>query len=285
MPEDLELDEITARLVTELAASITPTLTQNLNSAVHESLSDFKQEKQEKQEKLVNDFANAVDRTNMISKDLQNQIEKSLRSNIEDNRAARTMIMQSMRNVFDEITALRKNLDKVPEAVDSALKNIKPAENKNPEVLAELDKISNLVKELIDGLRNFSETYARDKEQRSPENLQADANEANAGLLEKLLNNSLPGLEGLVKAHEKAQSHELEEFSKEISALHKENDKTIIFKLKEEFENELEEKSKEIISQFENELDERDKKIFLFLKIIAGLSGFCVILSLVKLFI
>ena len=151
MPEDLELDEITARLVTELAASITPTLTQNLNSAVHESLSDFKQEKQEKQEKLVNDFANAIDRTNMISKDLQNQIEKSLRSNIEDNRAARTMIMQSMRNVFDEITALRKNLDKIPEAVDSALKNIKPAENKNPEVLAELDKISNLVKELIDG--------------------------------------------------------------------------------------------------------------------------------------
>ena len=95
----------------------------------------------------------------------------------------------------------------------------------------------------------------------------------------------MPSLEGLVKAHEKAQSHELEEFSKEISALHKENDKTIIFKLKEEFGNELEEKSKEIISQFENELDERDKKIFLFLKIIAGLSGFCVILSLVKLFI
>lgn len=275
MPEDLELDEITARLVSELAASITPVLTQKLNSAVHEALP----------EKLSDDFRDAVDRTNMISKDLQNQIEKSLRSNIEDNRAARTMIMQSMRNVFDEITALRKNLDRVPEAVDSAVKNFKPEENKNPEILAELDKISNLVKELIDGLRNFSEVYARDKEERDPENLQADTNEANSALLEKLLNNSLPGIEGLLKAHEKLQSHELEEFSKEISAIHKENDKTVIFKLKEAFESELDEKSKEIISQFENELEARDKKISLLLKITAGLSGVCVILSLIKLFI
>jgi len=275
MPEDLELDEITARLVSELAASITPVLTQKLNSAVREALP----------EKLSDDFRDAVDRTNMISKDLQNQIEKSLRSNMEDNRAARTMIMQSMRNVFDEITALRKNLDRVPEAVDSAVKNFKPEENKNPEILAELDKISNLVKELIDGLRNFSEVYARDKEERNPENLQADTNEANSALLEKLLNTSLPGIEGLVKAHEKSQSHELEEFSKEISAIRKENDKTVIFKLKETFESELDEKSKEIISQFENELEERDKKFSLLLKITAGLSGVCVILSLIKLFI
>ena len=275
MPEDFELDEITARLVSELAASITPVLTQNLNSAVHEALP----------EKLSDDFRDAVDRTNMISKDLQNQIEKSLRSNIEDNRAARTMIMQSMRNVFDEITALRKNIDKVPDAIDSAVKNFKPEENKNFEILAEIDKISNLVKELIDGLRNFSEIYARDREERNPENLQADTNEANSALLEKLLNNSLPGIEGLVKAHEKSQSRELEEFSKEISALHKENDKTVIFKLKEAFENELDEKSKEIISQFENELEARDKKISLILKIITGLSGVCVILSFIKLFI
>ena len=275
MPEDLELDEITARLVTELAESIKPALTQNLSAAVHEALP----------EKLSDDFRDAVDRTNMISRDLQNQIEKSLRSNVEDNRAARTMIMQSMRNVFDEIAALKKNFDKIPDAVNSTLKNIKPAENKNPEILAELDKISNLVKELIEGLRNFSEVYASDKEARTPENLQADADKANAALLEKLLNTSLPGIEGLVKAHENSQSRELKEFSKEISALHKENDKTVIFKLKEEFENELEEKSKEIISQFENELKTRDKKIFLFLKIIAGLAGFCALLSLIKLFI
>ncbi|MBR1486881.1 MAG: hypothetical protein IJ597_06465 [Synergistaceae bacterium] len=275
MPEDLELDEITARLVSELAATITPTLTQNLNSAVHEALP----------EKLSDDFRDAVDRTNMISRDLQNQIEKSLRSNFEDNRAARTMIMQSMRNVFDEITALKKNFEKIPEVVDATLKNIKPAENKNPEILERLEKISNLVKELIDGLRNFSEVYAHDKEERNPENLRSDVNEANTALLEKLLNTSLPGLEGLVKAHENSQSQELRDFSKEISALHKENDKTVLFKMKETFDSELEEKSREIISQFENELDERDKKIFLFLKIIAGLSGLGVILSLIKLFI
>ena len=266
MPEDFELDEITARLVSELAAAITPSLTKTLNSAVH-----------------ADDFINAVDRTNMISQDLRNQIEKSLRSNVEDNRAARAMIMQSMRNVFDEISVLRKNLDKIPDVLSAAVKQNSSDENKNPEILEELAKISELVRELIDGLRNFSETYARDKAQNTNEAVNFDSGEENAQL-EKILN-SLPSLEGLVKAHEKSQSHELEEFSKEISALHKENDKTVIFKLKEIFENELEQNSKEIFSKFEDEIESRDKKIFLFLKIIAGLSGFCAVLSLIKIFI
>lgn len=276
MPDDLELDEITARLVSELAATITPALTQKLNEAVRERLP----------ESLADDFLTVVDRSNMISQDLKNQMEKSMRSNIEDNRASRAMIMQSQRSVFDEIMALRKNLDKVPEFIEAAMKNKTPEENQNPEILERLEKISGLVKELIDGLRNFSETYAGDKKSRDTEpSVNAEIIGENSERLDKLLNTSMPALEGLVKAHEKAQSIELEGFSKEISALHKENDRTIIFKLKEAFQSGLDEKSKEIISEFENIFEERDRKIFTFLKIVAGLSGLCAVLSLINLFI
>ena len=265
-----DLDPTTARLVSELAASITPTLTKSLNSAIH-----------------ADDFINAIDRTNMISQDLRNQIEKSIRSGIDDNRAARSMIMQSMRNVFDEISSFRKILDKVPDVIDVAIKNTAPEENNNnSEVLQELARISELINELIEGIRNLSEIYSRDKEQKNPETVNFESfSSENATRLEKLLNTSLPGLEGLVKAHEKSQSHELEEFSKEISALHKENDKTVIFKIKEALKEEIEKNSEEIISRFESELEASNKKNSLLIKIIAGISGACFILSLIKIFI
>ena len=264
-----ELDPTTARLVSELAASITPALTESLNSAIR-----------------TEDFINAIDRTNMVSQDLRNQIEKSIRSGIDDNRAARSMMMQSMRNVFDEISALRKVLDRVPEAIESSVKNNIPEENNDPEILAELARISELVNELINGIRNFSEVYARDKEEKISETANFDqSGSENSAMLDKLLNNSLPGLEGLVKAHEKSQSRELEEFSKEVSALHKENGKTVIFEIKEAINNGLEKYSEEIISRISEEIEAHDAKKILLLKIIAGLSGVCVILSLIKFFI
>ena len=267
MPD--ELDPTTARLVSELSASILPTLSKSLNSAIR-----------------TEDFINAIDRTNMISQDLRNQIEKSIRSGIDDNRAARSMMMQSMRNVFDEISLLRKTLDKVPEAIDTAIKNNAPEDNNTPEILAELARISELINELITGIRMFSEVYAHDKEQKETEAVNVGTfSDENATRLEKLLNSSLPGLEGLVKAHEKAQSHELEEFSKEISALHKENDKTIIFKIKEAISEELDKHSEEIISRFNEEIETRSEKNLFFLKVVAGISGACLILSLIKIFI
>lgn len=267
MPDDL--DPTTARLVSELSASILPTLSKSLNSAIR-----------------TEDFINAIDRTNMISQDLRNQIEKSIRSGIDDNRAARSMMMQSMRNVFDEISLLRKTLDKVPEAIDKAIKNNAPEDNNTPEILAELARISELINELVTGIKTFSEVYAQDREEKNFESVNLGTfSDENATRLEKLLNSSLPGLEGLVKAHEKAQSHELKEFSREISALHKENDKTIIFQIKQAISEELEKHSEEIISKIEEEIGTRNAKNLFFMKIIAGISGACLIVSLIKVFL
>ncbi|MBQ9418927.1 MAG: hypothetical protein IJU31_00970 [Synergistaceae bacterium] len=268
MPDDL--DPTTARLVSELAASILPTLSKSVNSAIH-----------------AEDFISAIDRTNMISQDLRNQIEKSIRSGIDDNRAARSMMMQSMRNVFDEISSVKKVLDKIPDMIDSSVKNNTPEDNANPEILQELASLSERVSELSKGIKTFFEVYAQNQEDRQQSNnvrIESGLDE-NSTRLEKLLNSSLPGLEGLVKAHEKAQSRELEEFSKEISTLHRENDKTIIFQIKEAISNELDRHSEEIIARIEEDLEAKSAKNFLFMKIIAGISAASLILSLIGIFI
>ena len=84
MPD--ELDPITARLVSELSASMLPSLSKSLKSVVR-----------------IDDVVNALDRTNMISQDLRNQIEKAIRSGIDESRAGRSMIIQSILIIFQEI--------------------------------------------------------------------------------------------------------------------------------------------------------------------------------------
>ena len=265
MPNPEELDPTTARLVSELAASMLPTLSKSLNSAVH-----------------TQDFLNALDRTNMVSQDLRNQIEKALRSNFEEGRASRTMIIQSMRTVVDEIMSLKKLMDKVPDTLDAALKNNKLEDNNNAIILQELARISELINELIQGIRNISELYASDKTKNN-ENIQnfsaiddSQILSENNTRLDKLINSSLPGLEGLVKAHEKSQSHELEEFSREISTLHEQNNLALIHDVKETVSQELESFGEQIESQLGSE--HRENKALL-LKILVGTSGACALFS------
>ena len=265
MPNPEELDPTTALLVSELSARMLPTLSKSLSSAVH-----------------TQDFMNALDRTNMISQDLRNQIEKTLRSNVDEGRANRSMILQSMRSIVDEITALRKLMDKVPETLDYALKNNKPDDTNNAIILQELARISELMNELIQGIQNLSEVYANDKVNKNTNTQDyepmddAQILSENNTRLDKLINNSLPGLEGLVKAHEKSQSHELEEFSRELSTLHEQNNLALLHEVKNTVAQELESFHEEFAGEADNE---RDGKNDLLLKIIAGASGACAIFS------
>ena len=154
------------------------------------------------------------------------------------------MIIQAVRTAVEEISGLKKLLDKISFETQN---NNKPDEN-SINILQELARISELINELITGLATFSQTYARDHEkkesQTAAQNFEALSDtqilSENNSRLDKLINNSLPGLEGLVKAHEKTQSHELEEFSKEISTLHEQNNLALIHEIHENFNNELE---------------------------------------------
>ncbi len=260
-----ELDPTTARLVSELSASMLPALSKSLNSAVH-----------------LNEFMNALDRTNMVSQDLRNQVEKALRSNVDEGRANRSMMLQSMRAITEEIATLRKLMDKVPETLEYALKDRKPDDSNNAIILQEIAGISELMKELIQGIQNLSEVYANEKasaQNFEPMNDSQILSENNTRL-DKLINNSLPGLEGLVKAHEKSQSHELEEFSREISTLHEQNNLALVHEIKNAVAQELE----TFHEEFGGERDEkRDVRNDLLLKVIAGTSGACAIFSFLTL--
>ena len=273
MPD--ELDPITARLVSELSATMLPSLSQSLKSVVH-----------------VDDVVNALDRTNMISQDLRNQIEKAIRSGIDESRAGRSMIIQSIRTVTEEIAGLKKFLDTIPKRLEAQ------NENKSDEnainILQELARISELINELIIGITNFSQTYANDKAQKENQSQNFEAlNEEqilseNNSRLDKLINNSLPGIEGLVKAHEKTQSHELEEFSKEISTLHEQNNLALIHEIREDLNNKLVKTSEEILEKLDEEREKQNAKNSLMLKIIIGVSGinliFAVIIILMMIF-
>ena len=271
MPE--ELDPITAQIVSELSASMLPSLSNSLKSVVH-----------------VDDVVNALDRTNMITQDLRNQIEKAVRSGIDESRAGRSMIIQSVRTVVEEISGLKKLLDKI--SFDTQNNNSNKSDENSINILQELARISELINELISGIATFSQTYARDHEKKESQTLTQNfetlndsqiLNENNSRL-DKLINNSLPGLEGLVKAHEKTQSHELEEFSKEISTLHEQNNLALIHEIHENFNNELEKISDEILEKVNVERGEKYAKISLTMKIIIGISGLNFILILIIIF-
>ncbi|MBQ3645212.1 MAG: hypothetical protein IJQ99_05310 [Synergistaceae bacterium] len=271
MPE--ELDPITAQIVSELSASMLPSLSNSLKSVVH-----------------VDDVVNALDRTNMITQDLRNQIEKAVRSGIDESRAGRSMIIQSVRTVVEEISGLKKLLDKI--SFDTQNNNSNKPDENSINILQELARISELINELISGIATFSQTYARDHEkkesQTSTQNFEtlndSQILNENNSRLDKLINNSLPGLEGLVKAHEKTQSHELEEFSKEISTLHEQNNLALIHEIHENFNNELEKISDEILEKVNVERGEKYAKISLTMKIIIGISGLNFILILIIIF-
>ena len=250
MPE--ELDPTTARLVSELAASMIPALSKALNSAVP-----------------VNDFLSALERNNMVSLDMRNQIDKALRSGVEDSRAARSLMLQSVRNITDEVSLLKKSVEKFPDTLEYSLKNIK-SDNTSADILQELARLSELINELISGIKYFSETFA-EKNSADLKNLQSFETTENSQILnennirlDKLLNDSLPGLEGLLKAQGKTQSHEFREFSREITAQNEQNNIAMINEVRETVENEL---SRHSAEQNENFDSVREKNIMKFLKL------------------
>ena len=198
MPD--ELDPMTARLAAELASNILPPLSKSLTAALPSA-----------------DFAGVFERSSRASQELRAHIEKIIRSDIEENRAGRSVLMQSIGSVLEDIAALRRITEKLPAALDSALKS-KPESQVSTQALEQkLDGITEMLNELIHGVKSFGEAYAADKEQQTPL-VSQNIYSGNDAQLEQLLTGALPSLEGLLRANAKAQSKELEDFSREVSA-------------------------------------------------------------------
>ena len=267
-----ELDPTTARLVSELASNMLPKLTKSLNSAIP-----------------VNEFMSALERTNRTSQDLRTQIDKSIKAGIDDSRAGRSVMLQSLGTVLDEIAGLRRNIDRIPDNLEAIARNLTPKDSTD-NIKRELKEITSRLDELTKGIKIFFETYAANNEREIPTGNYEPLNDSerlseNNTRLDRLLNTSLPGLEGLVKAQSTAQSHELEEFSREISTLHEQNNIAMIHEVREAVTAELSGYADEVIARLMEERRKLDAKNALMLKIIAGLSGACAVMIILMMFL
>ncbi|MBQ6773963.1 MAG: hypothetical protein IJP48_07895 [Synergistaceae bacterium] len=292
-----ELDPTTARLVSELAAQMLPTLTKALNSAVP-----------------ANDFTGALERTNRMSQDLRSQIEKSIRSSIEDSRAGRSVMMQSIGTLLDEIVALKRSIEKIPSGVESAIIKAAPVKEDNNNIdnnimqktSQEYERISELLSELITGLRTFTETYAkdsmkrelereRDRERERESESRRTPNEfagfdshsinENNSRLDKLLNEALPSLEGLLKVQGKTQSKELADFSKEIMTSQEQNNAALIHEVRSAVSEELAEFKNDMINSIEALQTEHLNKFIKILRFVVILSGSSLLFALLTILI
>ena len=274
-----DLDPTTARLAIELAekmtASILPALTKSLSAPIP-----------------TGEFISALERTNRAGSDLKTQVERSIRSNIDDSRAGRSVMMQSIGTLSDEISSLRKAITNLPDNIDQKFKKYNPNQDKNQNVNEKqnydemfagtnekLKEITDLLNELIKGIQQFSETYAKGNRNYESVNVNVnpDTQEAmhNNGMLDKLLNETIPALEGLLKAQSKSQTHELHELSREINAMNEQNNAALIHEVREAIEEETGKFGANDVH------DGKNVNIKKLLMINMCLSGACVFLSVI----
>ncbi|MBQ7543634.1 MAG: hypothetical protein IJT02_01675 [Synergistaceae bacterium] len=262
MPEDL--DPTTARLVSELAAVILPSLTKSLAAAVP-----------------APDLSGVIERTNRASQDMKAQLEKVIRADIEENRAGRSIIMQSISSVLEDIAALKRTTEKLPTSL--TVPQQKNDDSGVREVMKKLDGISSQLEEVIHGLKSFAEAYAGRMEQTASEVPQAPAYSYNEAQLEKLITQSLPGLEGFVRANAKSQSQELEDFSREISALHEQSGKALVHEVSGNVSAELSRYGAEMLGRLNEEREGQFGQVTKTLKVLMMMSGASIVMSLLAL--
>ena len=276
MPDDL--DPTTARLVAELASSILPALTKSLSTSIP-----------------TGEFMSAIERTSRAGNDMRTQIERSIRSSIDDSRAGRSVMMQSIGTLSDEISSLRKAITKLPDSIERIelkLQSVNKNENVNVNTYDEmfaknqqeqkekLGEIKELLNELIRGLQQFSETYANANRKYDSVNVNVTPNTDapdmihNNGMLDKLLNETLPALEGLIKAQAKTQSKELHELSREINAMNEQNNAALIHEVREAIDEEMKNNGAGDVN------DGKNLNIKKLLMINLCVSGACVLMSI-----
>ena len=261
-----DLDPTTARLAAELAANILPPLTESLMSAIPAA-----------------DFSGALERSNRLAQDLRSSLEKVVRSGIDEDRAGRSVLLQSISSVLEDISALKRTAEKIPAVIDSALKAKPDTQTIDTQGLEKkLDGITKMLDELIHGVKSFGEAYAADREQHTPLVAQ-HIYSGNDAQLEQLVNSSLPGLEGLLRANAKAQSKELEEFSREVSEQLKQNNAALIHEVSVKVGEEVARYGAEMMSRLNDERKGQFERMAGTLKAVMWLAGGSFVMAAVML--
>ena len=215
-------------------------------------------------------------------------IEKAIQSGIDDSRASQSVIVQSIGNMLEEISSLKRSLERLPGNLEAVVKSQKSEENlltspaNNDEISRELSGISEKLTELTNGIKYFFETYASHRENQTYE-IRDTPILTNDAQLDRIINNALPSLEGLIKAESKSQHNELKEFSREISALHEQNNLAMINEVKEAVAQELTRHHENLASSNENKDEKKVLKLLKLSIMFSGAGMFLVIITILML--
>ena len=226
------------------------------------------------------DFAGVFERSNRAAQDLRAQVEKIIRSDIDESRTARSVLLQSIGSVLEDIASMKKTVEKIPASIGASLKAKAETGTDNQEIMGKLDGISSQLEEIIHGLKSFGEAYANDKEQQTPfvsQNIYSGSD----AQMEKLLTDSLPGLEGLLRANAKAQSKELEGFSRELSELVRQNSTALIHEVKAGVRGELSRMSDDMLSKAEAKREGEFAGLRRMFRVIMIMSGASIALTVI----
>ena len=134
--------------------------------------------------------------------------------------------MQSIGNLLEEISSLRKSVERLPDLLQSSIQpalkpNIQPVDNEP--IIAEINGVSERIDTLTQGIKAFFETYAENHE----------ATSIHETLRPSVDSEALTGIEGLIRAEGKSHSTGLAELSREISALVEENNTALLHEVRE----------------------------------------------------
>ena len=187
--------------------------------------------------------------------------------------------MQSLGSVLEDVATLRRTVDKLPVGTTSKAQP-QSVSIDTSDLTRKLDAIYSRLDEVVHGLKSFAEAYAHTMEDRA-EVREAPLYSNNDAQLEKLVTQSLPGLEGFVRANAKSQSQELEDFSREISAMHEQNSKALIHEVSENVSAEVARYGEEMLGKLNVEREGQFRDVARMMKLAVMLSGACAVMSLI----
>ena len=165
---------------------------------------------------------------------LLERFDRMVREATEENRVGRQALLQPIGSIVEELSSLRGQLGNMADSLralrsqEEALQKVRDSVEQLREGWGRAEARQDALDREIAALGGRLETRAPNSSQPAPE-----------GRLAQLVEASLPNWEGLLRAHNQAQTRELESLSKELSDLQTQGSATLLLKLQDAVEQEI----------------------------------------------
>ena len=236
-----ELDPTTEMLVNELSSRILPPL--------EKTLSEIKIQPAEFPDKNINENQNNILIENAVKK-----LSGAIKTSSDETRAGYEVLMRSVSSIREEIYSIKRtNTPDKAEKIDH--------EPDFERLFNSLNALENSIKDFYNEWRSKNET----EQVKEPDNKNLTSGQSqNLNVsnvpdynlkLDDLLNKALPDLEGVIRSHDKAQTHELESLSNGLRSLQNNNNAALIHEIKKITASEISSIGEKIQNEIKNALE------------------------------